>query len=97
MATHKEKSEIFKALHEREGAFIIPNPWDIGSARLLQRIKVDCVLVEGDEAQDHCILRLSSVKRPGQVAFITYENQGAEPRLAGSCHERRCLPVSFQR
>jgi len=50
---------------------------------LLQRIKVDCTLVEGDEAQDHCILRLSSVKRPGQVAFITYENQGAEPRLAG--------------
>jgi 2-methylisocitrate lyase-like PEP mutase family enzyme len=35
MATQKEKSEIFKALHEREGAFIIPNPWDIGSARLL--------------------------------------------------------------
>jgi 2-methylisocitrate lyase-like PEP mutase family enzyme len=31
----KEKAETFKALHEREGAFIIPNPWDIGSARLL--------------------------------------------------------------
>ena len=25
----------FRALHEREGAFIIPNPWDIGSARIL--------------------------------------------------------------
>ena len=35
MATQKEKAEIFKVLHEREGAFIIPNPWDIGSARLL--------------------------------------------------------------
>jgi 2-methylisocitrate lyase-like PEP mutase family enzyme len=35
MATQKEKAEIFKALHEREGAFIIPNPWDVGSARLL--------------------------------------------------------------
>jgi 2-methylisocitrate lyase-like PEP mutase family enzyme len=33
--TQKEKAEIFKALHERESAFIIPNPWDIGSARLL--------------------------------------------------------------
>ncbi len=22
-------------MHEREGAFVIPNPWDIGSARLL--------------------------------------------------------------
>lgn len=25
----------FRALHERAGTFIIPNPWDIGSARLL--------------------------------------------------------------
>ncbi|HEX8595901.1 MAG TPA: isocitrate lyase/phosphoenolpyruvate mutase family protein [Pseudomonas sp.] len=25
----------FKALHEREGAFVIPNPWDAGSAKLL--------------------------------------------------------------
>jgi 2-methylisocitrate lyase-like PEP mutase family enzyme len=33
--TQKEKAELFKALHEREGAFIIPNPWDAGSARLL--------------------------------------------------------------
>jgi 2-methylisocitrate lyase-like PEP mutase family enzyme len=30
-----EKAETFKGLHEREGAFIIPNPWDLGSARLL--------------------------------------------------------------
>ncbi|MEO6919235.1 MAG: isocitrate lyase/phosphoenolpyruvate mutase family protein [Collimonas sp.] len=30
-----EKARIFQQLHAREGAFIIPNPWDIGSARLL--------------------------------------------------------------
>jgi 2-methylisocitrate lyase-like PEP mutase family enzyme len=35
MMTQREKAERFKALHEREGAFIIPNPWDVGSARLL--------------------------------------------------------------
>lgn len=35
MATQVERAERFKALHEREGAFVIPNPWDIGSARLL--------------------------------------------------------------
>ncbi|MGB7922661.1 MAG: isocitrate lyase/phosphoenolpyruvate mutase family protein [Pyrinomonadaceae bacterium] len=35
MATQLEKAERFKALHEREGAFVIPNPWDVGSARLL--------------------------------------------------------------
>jgi 2-methylisocitrate lyase-like PEP mutase family enzyme len=35
MATQREAAESFRALHEREGAFVIPNPWDIGSARLL--------------------------------------------------------------
>lgn len=35
MATQTERAERFRALHEREGAFIIPNPWDAGSARLL--------------------------------------------------------------
>jgi 2-methylisocitrate lyase-like PEP mutase family enzyme len=35
MVTQREKAEHFKALHERGGAFIIPNPWDVGSARLL--------------------------------------------------------------
>lgn len=29
------RAQAFKALHEREGAFVIPNPWDAGSARLL--------------------------------------------------------------
>lgn len=36
MTTQLEKGERFRALHERAGAFVIPNPWDAGSARLLQ-------------------------------------------------------------
>jgi 2-methylisocitrate lyase-like PEP mutase family enzyme len=30
-----EKSERFLALHARKGAFVIPNPWDVGTARML--------------------------------------------------------------
>jgi len=33
--TQAEKGKAFRALHERDGAFIIPNPWDAGTARLL--------------------------------------------------------------
>lgn len=33
--TQAEKGRAFRALHERERAFIIPNPWDAGTARLL--------------------------------------------------------------
>jgi 2-methylisocitrate lyase-like PEP mutase family enzyme len=31
-----EKAQRFRALHHRDRAFIIPNPWDVGTARLLQ-------------------------------------------------------------
>src|SRR5689334_10570938 len=33
--TQNEKAARFRALHDGPGAFVIPNPWDIGSARLL--------------------------------------------------------------
>jgi 2-methylisocitrate lyase-like PEP mutase family enzyme len=33
-----DKAVAFRALHQRDGAFIIPNPWDVGSARLLARM-----------------------------------------------------------
>ena len=36
--TQAEKGRAFRALHERAGAFIIPNPWDVGSARLLAHL-----------------------------------------------------------
>jgi 2-methylisocitrate lyase-like PEP mutase family enzyme len=35
MRTQAEKAAAFRALHERPGAFIIPNPWDAGTAKLL--------------------------------------------------------------
>jgi hypothetical protein len=44
---------------------------------------VDCVVVHGDLAFDHCVLRLSSVKFPRVYALLEYENQGDEPRLVG--------------
>ena len=33
--TQTEKASRFRALHEREGIFLIPNPWDAGSALVL--------------------------------------------------------------
>jgi 2-methylisocitrate lyase-like PEP mutase family enzyme len=36
--TQAEKGQAFRALHERDGAFIIPNPWDVGTARVLAHV-----------------------------------------------------------
>ena len=38
MLSQEEKAQQFRALHERPSAFILPNPWDIGSARILAQL-----------------------------------------------------------
>ncbi len=35
MPTREEKYKAFRALHERPGIFLIPNPWNAGSAKIL--------------------------------------------------------------
>ncbi|MGA9773626.1 MAG: isocitrate lyase/phosphoenolpyruvate mutase family protein [Blastocatellia bacterium] len=38
MLTQLDKASAFQALHQQNKAFIIPNPWDIGTARLLAHL-----------------------------------------------------------
>jgi 2-methylisocitrate lyase-like PEP mutase family enzyme len=33
--TQSQKASVFRSLHERKGAFIMPNPWDAGTTKLL--------------------------------------------------------------
>ncbi|HIF08580.1 MAG TPA: isocitrate lyase/phosphoenolpyruvate mutase family protein [Sneathiellales bacterium] len=35
VTTRAEKTQKFQQLHERDGTFVIPNPWDAGSVKLL--------------------------------------------------------------
>jgi 2-methylisocitrate lyase-like PEP mutase family enzyme len=37
-STQAEKGRIFRELHQRDRAFLIPNPWDLGTARLLAHL-----------------------------------------------------------
>jgi len=43
MKTQSDKARAFRALHAREGAFVIPNPWDVGSARILAHSGFDAL------------------------------------------------------
>ncbi len=36
MATQSEKAESFRALHHRTGPFVLPNAWDVPSARIFE-------------------------------------------------------------
>jgi len=38
-----DKAVRFRALHERPGVFVIPNPWDVASARLLAGRMAACL------------------------------------------------------
>ena len=38
MRTQAEKGKLFRELHERPGLFLLPNPWDAGTAKLLQSL-----------------------------------------------------------
>ena len=36
--TREQKFEAFRVLHERPGAFVIPNPWNAGTAKILSAL-----------------------------------------------------------
>ena len=38
MSEQKRKAAAFRALHTRSGAFVIPNPWDAGTAKILTHV-----------------------------------------------------------
>jgi 2-methylisocitrate lyase-like PEP mutase family enzyme len=41
--TQLQKATAFRALHARAGAFVIPNPWDAGSARILAALEFEAL------------------------------------------------------
>jgi 2-methylisocitrate lyase-like PEP mutase family enzyme len=43
MRTQAEKGSAFRGLHEQNSAFVIPNPWDIGTARMLAGLGFDAL------------------------------------------------------
>jgi 2-methylisocitrate lyase-like PEP mutase family enzyme len=43
MKTQSEKAAIFQTLHERKQPFVIGNPWDAGSARILTSLKYEAL------------------------------------------------------
>ncbi|MEQ8354938.1 MAG: isocitrate lyase/phosphoenolpyruvate mutase family protein [Kiloniellaceae bacterium] len=97
MATQQEKAVAFQALHEGPGAFIIPNPWDAGTARILASLGfpalattsfgVSNVLgredarVTGDEVLDNCRVIASATSLPVNVDL---ENGFADEPVAAA-------------
>ena len=77
MRTQVEKGEIFRALHERESAFVIPNPWDIGTASLLASLGFEALATTSAGyafsvgQQDNTIGRDRMMAHVGAIASAT--------------------------
>jgi len=67
-AEQHEKALRFQALHQRPGAFVIPNPWDAGSARLLAGLGFEAVATSSGACAGVLGRRDGSVSRDEALA-----------------------------
>jgi 2-methylisocitrate lyase-like PEP mutase family enzyme len=63
-----EKVKSFRALHEAPGAFVIPNPWDAGSARLLTALGFQALATSSAAAAGRMGRRDYGLKRDEALA-----------------------------
>ena len=50
--------------------------------RLLARQHIEAEAIEDDSWGDHCVVKLTDMRYPHEVALLRYENMGIEPRRA---------------
>jgi 2-methylisocitrate lyase-like PEP mutase family enzyme len=70
MVTQAEKARLFRTLHERDRAFIIPNPWDPGTARLLARLGFEALATTSAGCAFALGRRDSTVGRDLMIAHV---------------------------
>lgn len=66
--TQNDKAAQFRALHQRDGAFIIPNPWDVGTARILASMGFEALATTSAGLAFSQGLPEGSVSRDGALA-----------------------------
>jgi len=88
-----------RALQEREGCFVIPNPWDVGSARILAAMGFEALAttsagmafalgwqegtVSRETTLDHCRLIVEATPLP--VSADMEKGFGDSPQSVGEC------------
>ncbi|MFK4506249.1 isocitrate lyase/PEP mutase family protein [Bradyrhizobium daqingense] len=100
MTSQLDKARAFRALHERPGAFIIPNPWDAGTAKLLAAMGFEALattslgvanmLGKGDVGLDLILANARTIVDASDLPVsVDLENCGAhEPKRAAEAIRR---------
>ncbi|MFZ0320300.1 MAG: isocitrate lyase/phosphoenolpyruvate mutase family protein [Candidatus Sulfotelmatobacter sp.] len=71
MPTQAEKAQVFRGLHQRNRAFIIPNPWDAGTARLLAHLGFEALATTSAGYAFSAGQRDNTVDREEMMAHIS--------------------------
>ena len=71
MRTQAEKGRAFRALHERDHAFIIPNPWDAGTARLLAHLGFEALATTSAGFAFSVGQRDNTIERDAMMAHVS--------------------------
>ena len=101
MSTQAEKARAFQALHQGE-PFVIPNPWDAGSARMLEALGFKALAttssgfaftlgrLDGEATLDEVAAHVSALSGATDLPIsVDLENGfGAEPQAAARAIER---------
>jgi 2-methylisocitrate lyase-like PEP mutase family enzyme len=69
--TQAKKGQAFRALHARDRAFIIPNPWDAGTARLLANLGFEALATTSAGYAFSAGKRDGAVGREEAMAHVT--------------------------
>ena len=70
MRSQAELAEAFRALHERAGAFVIPNPWDVGSARVLAGMGFEALATTSSGSRTRSGKRDNTFSREESMAHL---------------------------
>ena len=76
-ATQKQRADRFRALHDSPGIFVIPNPWDVGSARILAALGFQALATSSAAAasavgrRDHELTREESLAHSRLIVDAT--------------------------
>jgi 2-methylisocitrate lyase-like PEP mutase family enzyme len=102
-ATQTEKAQRFQALHAAESGFIIPNPWDPGSARMLASLGFQALattsagfafsrgLPDGEVPRDLMMQHLAELCASTHLPISAdlLNGLGPQPSAVGPLHHRR--------
>jgi 2-methylisocitrate lyase-like PEP mutase family enzyme len=70
MLSQAEKGRLFRALHERDTAFVIPNPWDVGTARLLAHLGFEALATTSAGYAFTLGKRDGTIERDAMIAHV---------------------------